>query len=211
MLDKYSNFQQLAAAERRGIDYRIRAVCRDSPVAIIAPHGERGTSDLARAIAVEDYNLYCFEGLQRRPLRDLHITSAHFDEPRALKIVRRCDLVVALHGLRGTDARIDIGGRHRALRQQICTHLRDAGFDAQVVTTGPHAGIQPNNICNRGRQRAGVQVEITKALRGTLMLAHSRAQLSSFVAAVRAAIAADLALIQDSGQGPTPTRDLSPA
>jgi phage replication-related protein YjqB (UPF0714/DUF867 family) len=82
MVDKYANFQQLSAAERRGIDYRICAVCRDSRVAIIAPHGgkiERGTSDFARAIAGEDYNLYCFEGLRRRPLRDLHITSAHFD------------------------------------------------------------------------------------------------------------------------------------
>jgi phage replication-related protein YjqB (UPF0714/DUF867 family) len=191
--DKYASFQQLAAGERCGVDFRICAMRRGSPVAIIAPHGgmiEPGTSNLARAIAGEDYSLYCFEGLRRRPHRDLHITSARFDEPRGLKIVQRCDLVVALHGLDGTDARIAIGGRHSALRQQICAHLQDAGFAAQIMITGPHAGMEANNICNRGRQREGVQLEITRALRKTLVLGRSQARLSSFAAAVRAAIVA---------------------
>jgi phage replication-related protein YjqB (UPF0714/DUF867 family) len=154
--DKYASFQQLAAGERCGVDLSISAVPRDSPVAVIAPHGgliEPGTSELARAVAGEDYSLYCFEGLRRRPHRDLHITSARFDEPRGLKIIQRCDLVVALHGLDGIDARIAIGGRHHALRQQICTHLQYTGFDAQIMITGPHAGMEANNICNRSACR----------------------------------------------------------
>jgi hypothetical protein len=60
------------------------------------------------AIAVEDYNLYSFEDLLRRALRDLH--SGVRPLRRALELaltIRRCDLVVALHGLRGADARID--------------------------------------------------------------------------------------------------------
>lgn len=51
--DKYGSFQELAAGERCGVDFSIYAVRRDSPVAIIAPHGgmiDPGTSDLARAI-----------------------------------------------------------------------------------------------------------------------------------------------------------------
>jgi phage replication-related protein YjqB (UPF0714/DUF867 family) len=53
-------------------------------VAIIAPHGgkiEPGTSEIAAAIAGDDYSLYRFQGLRDRPREELHITSAKFDEP----------------------------------------------------------------------------------------------------------------------------------
>ena len=87
-----------------GVDFSIRVMPRETSAAIIAPHGgmiEPGTSDIAAAIAGNDYGLYCFEGLRDRPHRDLHITSANFREPKCVELVAGCDLVVAVHGLDG--------------------------------------------------------------------------------------------------------------
>jgi hypothetical protein len=44
--DQYSNFKQLFAQEKRGIDYRIMVEDRGSDVLIMAPHG--GKLDLSR-------------------------------------------------------------------------------------------------------------------------------------------------------------------
>ena len=85
MADRYRNFADLAAHEVEDIDYAVRCLARHSPVTVIAPHGgdiEPRTSEVARTMAAERYNLCCFEGLQAgRPHGDLHITSRHFDEP----------------------------------------------------------------------------------------------------------------------------------
>lgn len=189
--DRYASFRQLAAAERYGVDFRICVVRRDSPVAVIAPHGgkiEPGTSELACAIAAENHNLYCFEGLRPRPHHDLHITSTRFDEPRGLEIVQRCDVVVALHGIRGKDERVLVGGLHEVFRDQVVANLQDAGIDAGSVVCGRNAGIEPNNICNKGRGRAGIQLEVSRALRDSFLLSNNDETLFRFAAAVRTSI-----------------------
>jgi phage replication-related protein YjqB (UPF0714/DUF867 family) len=132
------------------------------------------------AIAGKSYSAYRFEGLRPRPHRDLHVTSTRFDEPRCLRLVARCDIVVAVHGLRGTTPYVDIGGRDHALR----------GFSARIVTTGDHAATSPANICNRGRRGAGVQLELTRALRTALR--REPGGILRFADAVRTAIKAHL-------------------
>ena len=102
--DKYGSFDELRNWEREGVDFSIRVMPRETSASIIAPHGgmiEPGTSDIAAAIAGNDYGLFCFEGLRKRPHRDLHITSANFREPKCVELVAGCDLVVAVHGLDG--------------------------------------------------------------------------------------------------------------
>jgi hypothetical protein len=98
--DRYRSYGELAAAHREGIDFRVQVVQRGSGVAIIAPHGgriERGTSEIARAIAGEDFDLYLFEGcLPSRNFETLHLTSHHFDEPRCLSMISGCHTVVAI-------------------------------------------------------------------------------------------------------------------
>jgi phage replication-related protein YjqB (UPF0714/DUF867 family) len=140
-------------------------------VAIIAPHGgkiESGTSQIATAIAGELYGLYCFEGLKPRGNRTLHIPSTNFNEPKCMELISTCDIVVSVHGLKGKHEAIDVGGLDNELRDAICRNLNNAGFEAKIVTSGSHAGVSQRNICNLGRLRAGVQLEITKGLRGTL-------------------------------------------
>ena len=85
---------------------------------IIAPHGgkiEPRTSDLARRIAGDDYNFYCFEGIKDKDNACLHITSHRFDEPGAIKLVSKSDLVVAVHACTGTAGLVHIGGLDKKL------------------------------------------------------------------------------------------------
>jgi phage replication-related protein YjqB (UPF0714/DUF867 family) len=189
--DLYRNFAELKRREREGIDFRICVTQRPPAVAVIAPHGgkiEPATSEIAAAIAGSRYGSYCFEGLRARPHSHLHITSTNFDEPQCLALLAACDLVLAVHGLGGRSKAIDVGGRDHPLRDRIDANLRAAGFDSTVVTSGTHAAASPRNICNRGRRHAGVQLEITKALRDELMRgAHSR-KLADFADAVALAI-----------------------
>jgi phage replication-related protein YjqB (UPF0714/DUF867 family) len=193
MADKYECFAALAAREIEGVHYRIRVAARPSPIAIVAPHGgyiEPGTSETAMAIAHESFSLYCFESLTMRANGDgLHITSTRFDEPQALQLVARSELVVGVHGRKNgeDEASVWVGGLHVKLRDTISDALRANGFRAKAVGEGhPLAGRDPANICNRGRRRAGVQLELPRALR--IKFAHDAAHRHAFAQAVRAAL-----------------------
>ena len=188
MTDRYATFAELQAHERYPVDYRIRVVLRPSPVGIFAPHGggiEAGTSEIAEAIAGDTDNLYCFEGLKRSGNGALHITSARFDEPKCLALLSICETVITVHGLAGDAPFTFAGGLDLPLRDAIVTHLTSAGFGAGAVTSGRVSGTDPDNICNRGLRRQGVQLEITAAQR--LILRTNRRQLAAFAVAVRTA------------------------
>lgn len=178
---RYRSFAELAAGERHGRDYRITVRRRAAPVAVIAPHGgsiERRTSHIARSLAGEDFSLYLFEGLDPQGSFDpLHITSHRFDEPRCLELIADCETVVAVHGCRGSDPRVYVGGRDDALKGELADAVERAGVPAPV---DGHAfpGRHPRNVCNRGAAGRGVQIELTDALRGG-------AEEAAVVAAVR--------------------------
>jgi phage replication-related protein YjqB (UPF0714/DUF867 family) len=62
--DKYMSFDALSRAELADA-FRIVCLDRGSSVAVLAPHGgktEVGTSDIARAIAGDDWSFYSFAG-----------------------------------------------------------------------------------------------------------------------------------------------------
>lgn len=192
MADRYDSFTTLAANEIEGVDYRIRVDERASPVAVVAPHGgliERGTSEIAAAIAADRFSLYCFEGLRKVDGQRLHITSTRFDEPQALALVTAAEVAIGVHGRkdRGDEASIWVGGLHEILRDAICEVLASAGFKAKPVGDGHRlAGRDPANICNRGRCGAGVQLELPRALR--LALVHEASSRAAFATAVSNAL-----------------------
>jgi phage replication-related protein YjqB (UPF0714/DUF867 family) len=73
-----------------------------------------------------------------------------------------------------------------------------ARFDARVTETGRYAGVSPANICNRGRRRAGVQLEITRVLRDALI--ESSDDMKAFTGAVMQAIDDAFAhIVRESG------------
>lgn len=189
MPDLYSSFAQLSLSERQGIDFQVRSLVRNSGVAIIAPHGgkiEPGTSEITLRVAESNFSHYCFEGLRTRPHNELHITSTLFDEPVCLELVRKCQVVLTLHGLAGIEDKVEIGGLDYKLCRLIFEELADVGFQARVVNAGPYAATSRNNICNRGASSMGAQLEITRALRDKLI--QNETLLARFASRVRTAI-----------------------
>lgn len=190
--DKYSRFTDLATGEVYGVDYRICLTDRNSPIAIVAPHGgtiEGGTSEISSAIARNDHSIYCFEGLiAGRRHTALHLRSELFDEPQGCNLVAAADIAIGIHGRADKDdtETISMGGRDIALRDEIATALRSAGFKVAIAAKALR-GEDQNNICNRGRRKEGVQLEIPKTLRDRLVA--DRGFRVSFAEAVRGELA----------------------
>ena len=168
--DRYSCFDELLRHETLGRDYTLTVRDAGSRVTIIAPHGgniEPRTSDLARKIAGEIYNYYCFEGIKQKDNAGLHITSHRFDEPGAITLVSKSDVVVAVHACTGNAGRVHIGGLNHKLGSMIAEQLQDRG----IAVSNDHPrfqGSNPDNICNRGATGIGVQLEVTRDLRDDL-------------------------------------------
>ncbi len=191
MADLYSSFAQLAAHERLGTDYRIRLHDRGSMVAVIAPHGGRiepGTSEIAAAVADGDLSFYSFEGIRRgRARSDLHITSSRFDEPQALGLMAAVETAIAIHGRANSeDPAIWVGGRDFRLRDAMIATLNASGFVASRCV-GRLSGTHPANICNRTASVAGVQLELPRSLRDSLLA--DLELMQAFAGVVRSAFA----------------------
>lgn len=170
LIDKYANFHELSRFEQESIDYRIHLRPGTTNIAIVAPHGgkiERGTMAIADAIAGNKHHFYCFEGIKPdlKANKDLHITSSHFAEPRALALVAQVQRVVTIHGAYGNEAAIYGGGLDLDLRDIFFRALKKAGFYARDDPSPTRQGKGPTNICNRGRSRKGLQLEFTFGLR----------------------------------------------
>ena len=165
----YQNFADLARAQVRGRDYEITVRRQSrSRVAVIAPHGgeiENGTSEVASAIADEDFNLYLFEGTRAsRNYFALHLTSRLFDEPECLRLIADCAIVVAVHGCAGTQSEVLLGGRDTELRDRIADALAATNI-AAAVYGHRFPATHASNVCNRGASGRGVQLELTDPLR----------------------------------------------
>jgi phage replication-related protein YjqB (UPF0714/DUF867 family) len=188
-MTSYTSFKELADHEVEGRDYRIKIEIRDTAVLIMAPHGgkiEPATAEIAEAIAGMDYSFYSFEGLKADGNSVLHIESHLFDEPRALEAVRKAEVVITVHGqLNQKDAFVMVGGLHDRLQSRIKQQIEASGFQTRPPTEGL-MGTDPMNICNRGRAKQGVQLEVSRKVRD--LLRNDRDRLRLFADAVRRAI-----------------------
>ena len=182
--DKYSGFGELQRHETLDKDYTLSFQDAGSRVTILAPHGgkiEPRTSDLTRRIAGDNYNFYCFEGIKEKNNACLHITSHRFDEPGAVKLAAKSEVVVAVHACTGTAGLIHIGGLNKKLGRMIAGELQGRGIE--VSKDHPRfQGSNPANICNRGATGIGVQLEVTRDLRDDLQ------KVKVIARAVRAAL-----------------------
>ena len=189
MTSPYNNFEELTQQEIEGKDYQIRVRLRDERVLVMAPHGgkiEPTTSMIAEAIAGENYSYYSFDGLKSEGNSVLHVESHLFDEPRALQAVKKADVVITVHGqLNHQEGFIMVGGLHVDLRSEIRRRLEASGFQTRTPPEGLQ-GIDPENICNRGRLKGGIQLEVSRKERDLLRTNQER--LMRFAAAIREAI-----------------------
>jgi phage replication-related protein YjqB (UPF0714/DUF867 family) len=180
---------ELSQHEAEGEDYRIRIELRDPRVLVMTPHGgkiEPMTAEISEAITGMDYSFYSFEGLKEDGNNVLHIESHLFDEPRALKAVEKADVVITVHGqMNQKDEFVMTGGLHTDLRLEIERQLQATAFQTRLPTEGL-MGTDPQNICNRGKLRQGVQLEVSRKVRD--LLRNDGDRLRVFADAVRRAI-----------------------
>ncbi|MFI6318604.1 poly-gamma-glutamate hydrolase family protein [Nonomuraea sp. NPDC050556] len=164
--DTYGNYADLAAHEVEGTDYlRLLRFPRGAEAAHIAIHGgaiEPPTTQLADAAARAGHHaFYSFAAIKSSGNRDLHITAAHFDEPKALALVARTDFTVSWHGAAGARPTTYVGGLDKALIRRVRAELRRAGFTVARTLPDGLEGTSPANIVNRNRRGKGVQLEIS--------------------------------------------------
>jgi phage replication-related protein YjqB (UPF0714/DUF867 family) len=168
--DKYRNFACLQREKKEGEDYSITTIKRKTPITIFAIHGgkiERGTSELAKSIAADTFNLYLFEGiLPKENFKELHITSNNFDEPRALDLAASSYDCLSIHGFADKKKeRICLGGLNFFLLEKVAEALSQLPEPLETDLFCKNLeGKGETNIVNRCKNR-GVQLEFSSKLR----------------------------------------------
>jgi phage replication-related protein YjqB (UPF0714/DUF867 family) len=86
-------------------------------------------------------------------------------------MVSKSLIVVAIHACTGHERFVYLGGLDKMLKVAIADELRSRGI---IVPNGhgKFKGIHPDNICNRGANKKGVQLEISRGLRDDLKKRH---------------------------------------
>jgi phage replication-related protein YjqB (UPF0714/DUF867 family) len=168
MPDKFKSFSALAQANQENRDYCIRQRSLGSPTAVVAIHGGRiepGTSEVAEAIAGNEFSFYTFEGRKAQRNRDLHITSHRFDEPACLAIVLASSRTLSIHGESSNKAVAYLGGKDAKALQVLRESLEARDFVVETHQKISLQGVYDNNICNRSKSGCGIQLELSKGLR----------------------------------------------
>jgi len=163
-MDKYSCFEELTRYEN---DFVIDVCDRKSSVTILAPHGgkiEPHTTQIARLIAGDCYNYFCFNGNKERNNSDLHITSHRYDEKQAVALVEKSLTVLAVHGCTRQEPVLFLGGLDTDLIDRITAELATTNI-AVDQSCPAYSGKHKKNICNRGLTGKGVQIECSRPLR----------------------------------------------
>jgi phage replication-related protein YjqB (UPF0714/DUF867 family) len=170
--DLYASYTALAAGQTEGVDYERRSVpVTGATWASIAIHGgaiEAGSGEMARYVGAGLMNHYEFAGIMSSGnFATLHVTSTNFDEPICQGIVTPSRRTLSFHGYTGDGTPVtSIGGLDTVTKARISTALTDAGFT--VITAAQEiSGSDPANITNTNAISAGVQIEMSAALRAS--------------------------------------------
>ncbi|MFH1993787.1 MAG: poly-gamma-glutamate hydrolase family protein [Pseudomonadota bacterium] len=172
-MGNYQSYRELKENETLGKDYQIQIRSGKSGIAVMAPHGggiEPGTTEIAAAVAGHDHTFYAFSGLKAQGNIGLHITSTRFDEPKGIEIAENSKAVLTIHGCKGQNKIVHLGGNDTRFKAKIKKALLDADFT--VGETDGLPGKNPHNICNRNSLQGGVQLEVSSGLRAEFFPNH---------------------------------------
>lgn len=168
MVDRFMSMSKLMDQTEEHKDWQILYNNCDANSIITAVHGgaiERGTSEIAQLISeLGDYSFYTFKGIRKNKNHELHVTSKHFDEPILNELVPTHESVVSLHGCMGDEIAVYIGGKDFELSFEMKQQLEKIGITVKPAPAHI-AGMQTENFVNKGKRNAGVQLELTVALR----------------------------------------------
>ncbi|MFC9505396.1 poly-gamma-glutamate hydrolase family protein [Streptomyces sp. NPDC057002] len=168
----YPYYRALAAAKTLGIDYDIKNTYGVGDyLGHIAIHGgaiEPPTSQLAQYCA-DGGAYYSFEALSDLTAPDLALPPTTFDEPFCLVNVGNSARTISWRGVedqREAEEVTYVSGLDDVLVSLVIQELNASGF---VTDTPPlrFEGSDPQNITNKNKLRAGVQLDLTRSLRKT--------------------------------------------
>ncbi len=164
--DLYPDIPTLKSHLKEKRDFRVVHKDRRSFATIASPHGgfiEAGTSQIARAVAGPDFNLFDFQGLITVEPQELHVTSTRFREPILMDMLSRSEVAVSIHGMgEEDDMTIWLGGLNLEMKARMLKSLTEAGF--LVNPDSPrHRGESVRNFVNMVKRR-GVQIELPNNL-----------------------------------------------
>lgn len=168
MADRYRSMQELYDNEPRR-HYRLTTRRRPhSRVLILSPHGgsiEWMTSDVARQVAGDQFNLHDFAGrMKSLNFETLHVTSKHYDCLAVQELNQTVDYSLAIHGCRGWQKITYLGGQDDVGRRIVRKHLEADGFITEEAP--PHlSGLGRDNIVNQNLRGMGIQLELDTSLR----------------------------------------------
>ncbi|PTI79526.1 hypothetical protein BU064_05055 [Staphylococcus succinus] len=171
--DTYASMSELMENTEEGSDWIISTDETYSANIIAAIHGgniEAGTTELSKIIAEDgNYNYYSFEGIRSVNNSELHVTSTHYDEPIIENMQAQMSNSVMIHGAGGNEPAVYLGGSDDALRAAIKEQLERRNFNV-AATPSYLQGTSSQNIANRNAKGAGVQLELTTALRQSFFI-----------------------------------------
>lgn len=170
-MDKYESMQELESKTTKNKDWEIIAQDKESKITVLAIHGggiEPATTELAYIIAEKgNYNYFSFNGVRTKGNNELHVTSTKYDNEIALNMISASDKAIAIHGCLGEESVVYIGGKDLQLKSAIIHELKEIGVNVQEASR-QMAGLNYQNIVNKTTKNAGVQLELTSALRRSL-------------------------------------------
>ncbi|MGW3860290.1 poly-gamma-glutamate hydrolase family protein [Streptomyces sp. NPDC005047] len=167
----YQYFRSLASARTLGIDYDIKNQYGIGDYLIhIAIHGgaiEPPTSLLAQYCAGTTGAFYTFEALSDLTAADLALPATTFDEPFCLVNVGNSSRTISWRGVedqREHEEVTYVSGVDDVLVALVAQELNASGF---ITDTPPLAfeGGDPQNISNKNKLHAGVQLDLSRSLR----------------------------------------------
>jgi phage replication-related protein YjqB (UPF0714/DUF867 family) len=171
LAQKISSFKELSALKKEGKDFEIKTRVGSVDSLVMAIHGgtmESGTTELADAIAADQFSFYSFTGLAD-DYQGLHLTSTDFDEPRLSALTQNAKNCLSLHGLKGDEADFCVGGGNAQKRQAYvrALALTFPKWRSCELCCPPNSGTSMKNVVNRCKL-PGVQIEMGQSLRAQL-------------------------------------------
>lgn len=151
---------------------QIKQVQRATAIVIMAPHAggiEPGTGRIAAAIASDLYSYYAYCGMLPLGNRRLHRPSHRFGEPNARRMVQNASTVVTVHGCKEKNDIVYVGGLDKQRGRAIAEALDAIGIMARTDPPEGMRGEHPDNLCNQGRLKMGIQLEVSMGLRFELL------------------------------------------
>lgn len=208
MADTYADSFALMKARKYESDFSMRLKKGRSGIIYFTPHGggiESGCSELSEFSASAEDSYYAFEGRLGSGNSVLHVTSTHFNEPNAVKLVHQHKVAVSYHGYADSAVKnTKIGGLDEQLRNFIGEEFTAAGIPWEQEPAGSDiAGAEPGNIVNETTRGMGVQLEISTMQRNAFFTTNTAAgrrgsttaEFQTYINSVKKAVARHVATL----------------